>query len=125
MVLDEMQEEMLRLSRLLDAGIEALRSCGADLAAAEAEYRHDKSRAWATLVRYEDDGSRRLAAELEAEVNAMTAEVRRKRDAADALRQSALEAVRSRRTQLSALQSLLAAHRAEAQLGATGPREVA
>lgn len=110
-----MADEMRRLSDLLDKGIAALRDQALSLASAEADYRRGKSRAWVQIVKHEDDGSKRLAAQLEAEVNEMCAELREARDIAEGLRQAALEAVRSRRTQISALQSLLNAHKAEAE----------
>jgi hypothetical protein len=64
---------------------------------------------------------KRLAAEIEAEVDELTADLRFARDRADYLRQVALEAVRSRRQQLSAWQSWVAAERAEAEFVRTSP----
>jgi hypothetical protein len=49
------------------------------------------------------------------------ADSRYTRDLADGLRQAALETVRSRRAQLSLLQSLLAGEREEMALARTGP----
>jgi hypothetical protein len=52
----------------------------------------------------------------------LVGDLRHRRDLADGQRLAALEACRSRRTQLSALQSLLAAHKSEADFARTGPR---
>jgi hypothetical protein len=56
----------------------------------------------------------------EAWVDSATAEERLALDMAEALKQSSLEAVRSRRQQLSAVQSLLAAHKEEAAFARSG-----
>ena len=125
MNLQEVPEEMRRLSRLLDGGIEALREQSHALAEAEANYRKAKAEAWVRCP--QDDhgvkaGEREwTAARREAWVDAETADLRRTRDIAEGMRQAALEAVRARRTQVSALQSLLAADRAEAEFARTGP----
>jgi hypothetical protein len=55
-------------------------------------------------------------AEREAHVYALVGDFRRTRDLADGQKLAALEAVRSRRAQLSAVQSILSAYRAEAEL---------
>lgn len=112
----EAAEEMRRLSTQLDKGLSALREAGDDLANAEHAYRHARARAWLEL-----DLTGTTAKEKEDLVNAATADARLGRDSADGLRQAALEAVRSRRTQISALQSLLAADRAEAEFARTAP----
>ena len=62
-----------------------------------------------------------LAKEKEALVDAEVKHEREARDIAVGLREAALEAVRNARAQLSALQSLLASYRAEAELVKTGP----
>lgn len=111
---DEIADEMARLSRLLDGGLAMLREQAVALADAEATYRRAKARAWVEAP----DGT---AAAKAAYVDGITADLRRERDIADGVRLAALEAVRSRRTQVSALQSLLAAHRAEAEFARTGP----
>lgn len=103
--------EAMRLSRLIDKGVDALRRAASDAATAEHVYRKAKAAAWAT-VRSEGD---RTAAHMQAEVEFRTADQRLERDLAEGERQAALEALRSRRQQLSAVQSLAAAHRAEAE----------
>ena len=116
MILADMSDEMHRLSRLLDRGVAELRTQAGLLANAEHAYRRAKSVAWTKAP----DGM--LAAERGDWVASATADERRVRDLADGVRGAALEAVRSRRTQISALQSLLAAHKAEAEFDRTVPR---
>lgn len=119
--LNEIHQEMMRLSRLIGEGINEMRNQAQAYAEAEHAYRLAKSKAWMEAPR-ELDGLKVTAGEREAWVDAKTADERKVRDIADGLRQTALEAVRSRRTQLSALQSYLAAERAEAEFARTGPR---
>lgn len=113
-LLPEMVAEARRLSGLLDKGLAALRDAAADYAQAENDYR--RVRAGALL---EASGT---VAEREASADLVSAEWRQRRDLADGMRTAALEAVRSRRQQLSALQSILAAHREEAAYDRTGAR---
>lgn len=113
----EMTAEMYRLSRLLDAGLDFMRENAAELAEAEHDYRLARASAWGRV-----EGT---AKEREDHVNALTAVQRKRRDTAEHMRQAALESVRSRRTQVSALQSLLNAHRAEAEIDTYGPRTAA
>ena len=107
--------EAMRLSGLLDKGITYLREASARFAEAEHAYRERKAHAYLET----EQGT---VAEREAHVYAMVGDLRRIRDLADGERLAALEAVRSRRTQLSAVQSLLAAHKSEADFARTGPR---
>lgn len=107
--LSDMITEARRLSSLIDRGVDALRSSAAELAQAENEYRKARAAAWVAA-----EGS--LAREIEANVDALTADLRMGRDLAEGQRQAALEALRSRRTQLSALQSILSASRSEMEL---------
>lgn len=112
--------EANRLSRLIDAGIEAMREQSAALALSEHDYRKAKAEAWVRCPR--DEGTKKdwTAGRREAWVDAETAGLRYKRDVAEGMRQAALEAVRARRTQVSVLQSLLNADRAEAEFARTG-----
>jgi hypothetical protein len=112
----ELTAEAFRLSHLIDAGIQALREQSQHLAESERVYRRGKSAAWARSA-----GQEMLAKEREAWVDSETADMRYERDLAEGMRQAALEAVRARRTQVSALQSILAAERAEAEFSRTGP----
>lgn len=104
--LSEMLAEARRLSEKLEAGLKALRDSATDYANAEHKYREARAKAY-----LQTSGT---VGEREARADVLTGELRLQRDLADGMRSSALEAVRSRRQQLSALQSLLAAHRAEA-----------
>jgi hypothetical protein len=121
----EMYERALHFSTLIDQGLTAMRELAEAYAQAEADYRKAKSEAWVRCP--VDDpavkaGEREwTAARREAWVNAQTADLRYARDLAEAMRQAALESVRSRRAQLSAIQTFANAHREEAGLARTGP----
>ena len=114
MEIETLTAEAMRLSELLDRGIAALRTSSVEFAEAEHAYRKAKAEAYLTT-----EGT---VAERESRTYALVGDLRRGRDLADGLRLAALEAVRSRRTQLSAIQSLLAAHKSEADFARTGPR---
>lgn len=107
--LAEIIDEARRLSALIDRGVDALRQSAEALAVAERDYRHAKAKAW---LRAEGE----LAREREANVDSRTAELRMARDLAEGTRQAALEALRSRRSQLDALRSILSATRADMEL---------
>jgi hypothetical protein len=111
----DLMAEAFRLSHLIDAGIQALREQSQALAESERVYRRGKSAAWARSA-----GQEMLAREREAWVDSETADLRYERDLAEGMRQAALEAVRARRTQVSALQSAMAATREEAAFARTG-----
>lgn len=111
---DQLLEEMLRLSRLIDRGVSALAQAGRDLATSEHDYRKAVSESWARAP----EGT---VPEREAWVKGDCASLRLERDLAEAERVAALEAVRSRRTQLSALQTVANAVRAEAEMAKYGP----
>jgi hypothetical protein len=110
----DLGRELMRLTLLLDNGLAELRKQSVALADAEHDYRAGKARAWA-------ESPAGTVPEREAWVNGATAGLRHARDLAEVTRQAALEAVRSRRTQISALQSWMAAERAEAEFARTGP----
>jgi hypothetical protein len=110
----EASAEMRRLSHLIDAGISATVEQVAAAAQAEADYRKLAAVEW-VQVRREHDGERRLAAEVEAEVKSRTADARYARDIAEGMLRNARDAVRARQAQLSAVQSLMNMHRAEAE----------
>lgn len=113
-------DEFARLSGMLDEGLRALRQFANEYAATESAYRKAKASKWVEAPTSEKR-SEWTTAEREAWVNAETADLRAARDIAEGMRQAALEAVRSRRAQISALQSLLAADRAEAEFVRTAP----
>ncbi|MCP5089669.1 MAG: hypothetical protein GY949_01965 [Gammaproteobacteria bacterium] len=105
---------MLRLSRMLDDGINALVAYGKEYAIAEDTYRAAKATAY--LAQSEGTVDYRRA-----KVDSLCTKERGARNMADAMHNAAREAVRARRQQLSAMQSLLAAHKAEAEMAAYGP----
>jgi hypothetical protein len=107
----EAAEEMRRLSRLLDSGLQALRDQAKEYAEAEDAYRMARATAYLTSTGTVD--------ERKAHADLATSEERRRAHLADGMRSAATEAVRSRRGQISALQSLLNAHRAEAEFART------
>lgn len=109
MNLFDMTQEMQRLSRLLDKGIAALAEASHETAEADHALRKATAVAWA-------EAPKGTVPQREAWVEAETADLKRTLDVAEGTRYTALEAVRSRRTQMSALQSLMAAHRAEVEL---------
>lgn len=113
----DIAQEMQRLSHLIDKGVEALRHEATKYADAEHAYRKAKATAWVQCPR--DKGM--ISAERAAWVDAATADERRARDLSDGLRQAALEALRSRRQQVSAWQSMMAAGRAEIEFERTRP----
>lgn len=116
MNLADAAKEMRRLSRQIDGGIDVLREQARELAEAEHDYRKSRAVAWV-------ESPEGTVAEREAWVDGRTAEARRRRDLADHMTRAALESVRSRRTQVSALQSLLNAEREEMSFARVGPQE--
>lgn len=117
MNLIEAQAEFNRLSELLSGGLAAMREQAVVLANAEQAYRKAQAEAW---VRCPNDVSATkpadkewTAARREAWVKAETADLRRTRDIADGMARAAYAAVRSRQTQISALQTLLNAYQQE------------
>ncbi len=112
---DALVTEMMRLSTALDEGLAALESAAGDYAIADDAYR--ASRASALL-----QATGKTVGEREAEVDLVCGDERRAQRIADGRRMVALEAVRSRRQQLSAAQSVANAVREEASLARTGPR---
>lgn len=109
--LTDLVVEARRLSELLDRGLNALRQSASEWAEAEHEYRQAKAQGWLA--------AKGTVNERESMIEIRAGDLRRRRDIAEGMRMAALEAVRSRRAQLSALQSILAAHRAEAEYDRT------
>lgn len=107
-----MLTELSRLSRLLDEGLKVLREQVDAYAAAEQDYRLARAKAWVEL-------SEGTAGFREAQVDGVTAEKRFVRDVAEGLRRAALESVRARSTQISALQTLVNAFKEEAKFERT------
>lgn len=113
--LTEAAEEMKRLSTLLDDALSYLRRQIREVAEAEEAYRNVKAAAWVNT------DSDLLAKEREAQVDAASAEARKRRDLAEGMKRAGFEAVKSRRAQISALQSLLSKERAVAEIANYGP----
>lgn len=114
MTLAELIAEANRLSSKIDAGVRALSEAAKKAATAEMDYRQAKAVAWVTA----EAGT---VPERQAHVDAAVSDKRFVRDLAEGERVTALEALRSRRAQLSALQSIAAAYRAEAEHARYGP----
>jgi len=114
MTLAELIAEANRLSSKIDEGVRHLARAAQSAADAEFVYRRSKARAWT-------DFTSGTVPERQAAVDGATADDRFHRDLAEGERLAALEALRSRRAQLSALQSIAAAYRAEAEHGRYGP----
>lgn len=109
-----------QLTEQLLAVVSDLRASMADLYTrsrefAEAEKNYKRAKATAYLA------SHGTVAEREAHAEEAVNEARYKRDMAEGLKQSALEATRGNRAILSAFQSLAALTRAEAELANYGP----
>jgi hypothetical protein len=109
MDLQEMVLESERLSRLIDSGIATLVDASVEMAHAEHGLRRAVAIAW-------ESAPKGTVPQREAWVESETADQQLRFSLAESKRYNALEAVRSRRAQLSALQSIMAAHRAEAEL---------
>jgi hypothetical protein len=112
--LNELMTEARRLSVKIDEGVQALAKAATESAEAERQYRKEKARQWTKTT----GGT---AQERAAIVDANSADLRYVRDVSSGIEKAALEALRSRRQQLSALQSILAAHKAEAEHDKFGP----
>lgn len=124
--LEDFAREFDRFSRLLDGALGLVKEQVHALAESEAEYRKAKAKAW---VECPTDPAGTKAGERDwtadrrsAWVDAQTADLRRARDIADGMVKAGMEAVKSRRTQISALQSLLGARREEAAFYRTMPQ---
>ena len=102
-------------SRQLDEALDDLRHQVAAASEAERQYRLTQG----TLILEAPSGT---VDQKRAWLNAECADARYLRDLADGLKQAAVETVRSRRTQLSYVQSRLANEREEAALARTGPQ---
>jgi hypothetical protein len=110
----ELIAEMNRLSTLLDKGLGELYRAAVKSAEADVEYKVSYS----TAILEAEGGT---VSEREAWAHKATQDQRLKFKLAEALLLSAQEAVRSRRQQISACQSVANAMRAEAEFARTGP----
>ena len=112
--LAEIEKEIMQRSHQLDAGINALNT--AARAYAEADHTYKKLYAEAFLTS-EGAGVMREQVATKAALQA-----RYEANLAEGVMKSAAAAIQARRAQISALQSLLAAHKAEADFDRVGPR---
>lgn len=111
----ELVTEMQRLSHLIDEGVKSLYAAATALAESEHTYRVAKAAAW-------HQAPAGTVPEREAWVNQRCADERLERDKAEGWRVAALESLRSRRTQLSALQTVANAYREDAAFSRVGPQ---
>lgn len=114
MDLNAAHQEMVRLSGKIDEAVDALKVEVRRYARAERDYRKAKREAWLRAP----EG---VVPQREAWVNAEVADQRYSRDLADGMKQTALEAVRSHRAQLSAWQTDVNGYREEMGMGRYGP----
>lgn len=110
----EMAQEGRRLSGLLDAALASVKERVQAAAEAERQYRKAKARCWIEAP----DGT---AGAKEAWVNGQTADLRYTRDLAVGMERNARDAIRAYQAQISLLQSVANAYRAEAEFARTGP----
>ena len=113
----EMAQEARRLTQLLDGALAFLKEQVKNAAAAERDYRLAKSEAWLRV----SDGT---AAQKEAWVDAQTAEARYKRDLAAGMEKASHQAIRARLAEMSLLQSVANAYKAEASFDRYAPETV-
>jgi len=117
MTVQEYAAEGQRLSRLIDEAVEELSAAAVGCATFEREYRRAKAEAWGKAP----EGTVPVR---EAWVNAEVGDQRFERDKAEGERVSALESLRSRRAQLSFLQTLMKATSEDMQFHATGQADM-
>lgn len=109
----EMAREGRRLSEQLDGALALLKQQIREAADAERDYRKAKAEAWVQAP----EGT---AAAKEAIVNGRTADLRHRRDIAVGMERACREAIHSRQTQISLLQSIANAHKADADMDRFG-----
>ena len=101
--------EMIRLSKLLDNGVAELVKSAREYAEADDDYRRAKAQAFFAAP----EGSVKSK---EAHVDRACLKERGRKLMSEAMRLAALEAIRSRRSQMSALQSMANAVKADTEL---------
>lgn len=114
MTLGDMIAEVERLSRQVDEGVRDLAEAAEAVAIAEFNYRKAKAEAWVKI----EGGT---VAQKQAKIDGLTANHRYARDRAENDKTVAVESLRSKRAQLSAVQTVITAYRAETQLAGFGP----
>lgn len=114
LTLGDLVAELERLSDNIEEGIHMLSLAAEAEANAEFHYRRQKAQAWQTV-------KAKTVAEKAALIDAATAQSRHARDKAANDKLIARESLAARRAQMSAWQTVITAHRAEAQLAGFGP----
>lgn len=115
---EDLNRELLRLSGRLEKATTQLRRDSLKFAGAEHAYRRSKAQAYLTA---KTSAEKATIPQLEALVDKSCEMERAKAYVARAMKESSLELVKSLRAQLSALQSIAATVRSEAEL-ASGPQ---
>jgi hypothetical protein len=114
--LHELERTLREYMKLCDDALGYARRAALEHAETDDAYRTKLAQVFVTA---KDDGATDAKAKHLAD--AATEGVRKRARLAADMQQVSIEAVRSRRTQISALQSLLAAHKSEAELSKFGP----
>ncbi len=112
----EASDEARRLSQLLDGALAFCKDQIRTNADAEEIYRRAKAIAWVEAPKGTAEQRRAWV------VDGETAALRKTRDIAEGMVKASFEAIRSRRSQLSMLQTLMGAWREEAAYTRTGPQ---
>ena len=114
---------MLTTSRELDEAQQELRKAGIQEATTANDYRKAAATSMLSLAGMNaPDGKRLAVAEKEARAELAVGDLHLKKDLAEVWHRAMQESVRNKRQQLSALQSISGAVRAEAELLRTGPQ---
>jgi hypothetical protein len=111
----ELNQQLLNAAEALRKSLDDLYQRSIEYASAEQAYRHAKA------VAYLSTEGAKTVAEREARAENAINDLRYRRDMADGLKLSALEAVRSNRGILSAMQTLASLSKEEAAFARTGP----
>lgn len=116
----EVMDEMVRLSQLLDDALSYAKRAAHEYAEADDAYRVAHAKAFVTA---KDGGATDAMAKARADL--ATEGIRSRARLAEAMNKTAVEAIRSRRTQVSALQTAGNALRAELEIARYGPEAAA
>lgn len=122
---DDLNGELIRISRLLEGATDEYHEAALEFAVAEDGYRHAKATSYLAAVVHDKTLTRREARtipSLEATRDLECQDERQRAYLARANKEGARERVLSLRAQLSALQSVASSIRAELELTRTGPR---
>jgi len=116
--LAQIEANVRHYQALLDDALGYAKRAAEEHSTADDEYRVKHAKAF---LEAKDGGATDAQAKATADV--ATEGIRQRARLAESMDKLAIEAVRSRRTQISAEQSLLGSHREEAAYGRMGPRE--